>query len=198
VTYGWLLALACAAGVLGVAARVHRFGRRAERLPEAPCLAVVLGARVLEDGTPSDALRGRVEVGVELLARGRASALLFSGGSPDARPAEAVVARALALAAGAPGERLLIEPDSTSTFDNARRVAPLLSARDAREIVLITCDFHLLRATAHFRAQGLTVHPVASRRTLSASDRLLVTARESVALLRRPWLLAGGSVRWPR
>jgi uncharacterized SAM-binding protein YcdF (DUF218 family) len=184
-----LLPLTGAALALGLGARVHRFGRRAPELPTQPRIAVVLGALVFPDGTPSDALRGRVAVGLELLARGHASALLFSGGTPDARPAEAVVARDLALAAGAPADRLLLETRSRSTFENAREVAALLAARDEREVIVVTCDFHLLRATAHFRAQGLRVFPVASRRALSTGQRLAVTAKETLGLLRRPWLI---------
>jgi uncharacterized SAM-binding protein YcdF (DUF218 family) len=188
------------AGALAVSAavawRVHRFGQQPPRLPPAPRVAVVLGARVFEDGTPSDALRGRVEVGVRLLASGHASALLFSGGSTDARPAEAEVARCLALAAGAPASSLLLEAASRSTFENARETAAVLEARGDREVILITCDFHLLRATAHFVAHGLQVFPVASPRPLRAPERVAATAREAAALLRRPWLLA--SVRWTR
>lgn len=184
-----LLPLAGAAGTLALGARVHRFGRRTPELPAQPRIAVVLGALVFPDGTPSDALRGRVDVGLELLEQGHASALLFSGGTPDARPAEAVVARNLALAAGAPAERLLVETRSRSTFENARETAALLAARSEREVIIVTCDFHLLRTTAHFRAHGLHVFPVASRRTLSTGQRLAATAKETAGLLRRPWLI---------
>lgn len=183
-----------AAGAVGW--RVHAFGQRARRLPDLPRVAVVLGARVFEDGTPSDALRGRVALGVQLLQEGRASALLFSGGTPDRRPAEAHVARELALAAGAPADRLLVEASSRSTFENARESAALLRARGETEAILVTCDFHLLRATSHFVAHGLRVYPVPSPRPLAPGERAAATAREAAALLRRPWLLA--SVRWTR
>lgn len=193
-----LLPLSVGAAALTVSAHVHRFGRREPSLPTEPRVAVVLGALVFEDGTPSDALRGRVEVGVKLLAEGRASALLFSGGTPDTRPAEALVARDLALAAGAPADRLLVETKSRSTFENARESTALLSGRGERELIVVTCDFHLLRATAHFSAHGFRVFPVASTRDLSRAQRALVTAKETAALLRRPWLIRTASVRWTR
>lgn len=194
----WLASAPLLAGAAALGARVHRFGRRAPRLPEVPCVAVVLGALVHPDGTPSEALRGRVAVGVQLLQAGRASMLLFSGGSPDARPAEALVARDLAVAAGVEPARCLLETVSRSTFENARESAAQLRALGAKEVIVITCDFHLLRACAHFSAHGLRVFPVASRRALSPSQRLAATAREVVALVRRPWLWAPPSVRWTR
>lgn len=193
-----LVPLSAGAAAVALAARVHAFGQRTPMLPETPRIAVVLGALVFEDGTPSDALRGRVEVGVDLLQRGHASALLFCGGTPDARPAEAEVARALALAAGVPQERCVVEPNSRSTFENAREAAALLAAREEREVILVTCDFHLLRATAHFRTHGLHVFPVPSRRSLTGLQRTAVTAKEALALARRPWLIGAASVRWTR
>ena len=173
----------------GVGLAVHLRGRRAPSQPPSPLTAVVLGARVYADGTPSPALVDRVKVGVALLHAGQATRLLLSGGTPDGRPTEAAVMATLARAAGAPASALLQESQSRSTFENAARCAELLSAQGAGEVLLVTCDFHLARAAAQFRAHGLTVWPWPSRRTLGAADRLMVTGREVVGLLRRPRLL---------
>ncbi|MEW5742634.1 MAG: YdcF family protein [Myxococcota bacterium] len=197
-TFWPLVPFAVVSASAALAWRVHRFGRRAPRFPPSPRVAVVLGARVFPDGTPSDALRGRVEVGVGLLNAGHAASLLFCGGSPDGRPTEAEVARRLALAAGVAEEACLLETKSRSTFENAREAAALLHPRGEREVIVITCDFHLLRAAAHFGAHGFTVYPVASLRPLSASQRVVATAKETLALARRPGLIASTSVRWTR
>lgn len=190
--------------VLGVAAIgvalmawVWRRGLAPPSWPAQPCVAVVLGARVFGDGSPGDVLRARVETGLALLRDGRATALLFSGGSHAGLPAEAEVARRLALAAGAPASALDVESDSRNTFENAREVAALLAPARGREVLLVTSDTHLLRATAHFRAHGFRVFPVASRTRLSRGARLRALGHEAAALLRRPWLW-WGSVRWPR
>jgi uncharacterized SAM-binding protein YcdF (DUF218 family) len=165
--------------------RIHLFGQGAHPLPPTPLPAIVLGARVFEDGTPSQALADRVRVGVELWRRGAASSLLFTGGSPDQRPTEAHVMAQLALEAGVPTECCRLEAESRSTFDNARFCAAQLPER---EVLVVTCDFHLYRACAQFRAQGFTVWPVPSRRRLSTVDRVKVTALEVSAMLRRPSL----------
>lgn len=185
------LALAAGLGVAGVAARVHLLGRQPPRWPERPLPVVVLGARVFPDGTPSRALVERVRVGAALLAEGRGTVLVCSGGGAGPSP-EAEVMATLARAAGVAAERLVLERESRSTFENARACAPLLAALGAREVLLVTCDFHLARATAQFRARGFRVWPVPSPRQLPTWVRAVATGREVGALLRRPWLL------WPR
>ena len=132
------------------------------------------------DGSPTPALAGRVLVGVSLARAGRASKLVFSGGSPDSRPTEASVMRRLALEAGVAATSCAVEDRSRSTRDNARRCAELLPLE--REILLVTCDYHLLRATRLFRAEGFTVFPVASHRQLGVAGRLWLSLREAVAL----------------
>ncbi len=164
---------------------VHSFGQQAHPLPPTPLPAIVLGARVFPDGTPSRALVDRVALGVRLLQDGVASALVFTGGSPDARRTEAEVMQHLALSAGVSPTALTLEAQSRSTFDNARHCAALLSTR---EVLLVTCDFHLWRACAQFRRHGFTVWPVASKRSLITLERMKVTALELGAVLRRPAL----------
>lgn len=182
----WMLAVLFAA-VTGLGVRVHRAGKRAPKFPQRPLTAVVLGARVHPDGTLSPALVDRVRVAVALLKSGRAERLLFSGGSPDSRPTEAGEMARLALELGARQDQLATETQSRSTFENAVRSVELLQGE--QEIILVSCDFHLARASAHFRRRGLTVWPVPSLRRLTASSRLLVTGKEVAALLRRPWLI---------
>jgi uncharacterized SAM-binding protein YcdF (DUF218 family) len=94
----------------------------------------------------------------------------------------------LARALGAPESALLLETQSRSTFENAAHSVESLGGQ--REIILVSCDFHLARATAHFRGRGLVVWPVPSPRALTTTNRLIVTLKELLALLRRPWLIA--------
>lgn len=173
---------------LGLGLRVHRLGRR-RGASGSPRPAVVLGARVYPDGRPSPALVDRVGLGVELLRSGRATALVLSGGTPDGRPAEAEVMARLARDLGAPGEALWLETASRSTSENALGCARLLRERGVASVWLVTCDFHVARASAQFRRAGLEVAAVPSRRQLAPLARLAVTGREVAGLLRRPGLL---------
>lgn len=167
--------------------RAHGFGRRAVEASPRDAI-VVLGARVLPDGTPSEALVARVEHAVKLFHQGLAPRLVFSGGGATAT-SEAVIARDLALAAGVPERACLLEPKSGSTFENATRSAALLAPLGFTRVFVVTDDFHAWRAAAHFRRAGFEVAVAPVRRALSTSSRLWWTLREVVAVLRRPWLL---------
>ena len=170
-----------------LALRVHRFGRRPVELAPRQAI-VVLGARVLPDGTPSEALVARVQHAVALHRAGAGAKLVFSGAGPGA-VSEAEVARQLAIAAGVAPEACLLEPESHSTFDNARRTVELLRRERLSDVWLVTDDFHALRAVAHFRRAGLIVAAAPVTRALSRPSRLRWTLREVAALVRRPWLL---------
>ena len=70
-------------------------------------VAVVLGAGVLPDGTPSRMLVQRVRAGCDLLERGQVSQLLLSGDGQGSRGHDEVsVMRDVALFLGAPAESL--------------------------------------------------------------------------------------------
>lgn len=173
-----------------VGLRVHALGGTRERAaPPRLRTAVVLGALVRPDGQPSDALVDRVQVAVGLLREGRVERLVLTGGSPDSRPTEAAVMAQVARQLGARDEQLVLETASRSTFDNARHCAALLHADADGEVLLVTCDFHVARAVAQFRAHSLTVWAVPSPRALDTSTRLMVTGKEVIGFLRRPWLL---------
>ena len=160
--------------------RIEAFGRQPRPVSPRPLPAVVLGAKVYADGTPSDALRDRVAVGVGLFHAGHASGLVLSGGSPEAE-----VMRALARSV--PDDHLRLERASRSTEENATFTAAMMAER---EVLLVTCDFPLARATAWFRSAGFVVWPVPSPRRLSARDRRLAVGKEVLGFLRHPSLLA--------
>jgi len=95
-TAAFILAVALL-GVTALALRVHRFGRRPVTLARRQAI-VVLGARVLPDGTPSEALVARVHHAVALHRAGAGLRLVFSGAGAGA-VTEAEVSRQLAIAA---------------------------------------------------------------------------------------------------
>lgn len=166
--------------------RLHRLGAAEPAFPERPLPCVVLGARVFADGSASDALRDRVLLGVRLLRDGRATRLIFTGGTPDERTAEAVVMRGIALRAGVDEERIELESASMTTLENAAQCAAQLPER---EVLLVTCDFHLARAAACFREAGFAVWPVPSKRLLTRAERSRLMVKEAAAVLVRPSLL---------
>lgn len=73
-----------------------------------------------------------------------------------------------AMRAGVPGDRLLIDDQSDSTWENARNTARLMRAHGLRRAIVVTSPYHTRRAAwvfrAVFRPQGLQV------RLLAVSD----------------------------
>lgn len=154
--------------------------------------AVVLGARVLEGGVPSRALRARVECAVGLYRRGRVRRLLLSGGPSGSGPSEAEVMARLARGAGVPEEALALEPQSRSTAGNASRSARILERLGVRRVLLVSDDFHLFRACRCFWAEGVDAVPVAAprdERELGWPKRAYWVLREALAVARSPGIL---------
>ncbi len=184
---------------------------------------VVLGAAVAVGG-PSAALGRRLAEGVRRLEAGAAPVLLLSGGKGGgaggakgdtpggakggSRPAEAEVMRDLALAAGVPEARLVLETDSRSTLENARCSARIMGARGWSKALVVTDAVHLPRALMAFRALGIdaTGAPVTGAPVTGAAVTGGVRAeplwtwpthlaREALALLWNAALIAAGRHR---
>jgi uncharacterized SAM-binding protein YcdF (DUF218 family) len=90
----------------------------------------------------------------------RALPVLVSGGKNDARAPNASLAAAMAeylKQEGVPKDSVWIEDRSRSTYENAVHCAELLAEKGIERVVLVTEGFHMPRAAACFRAQGLEV-----------------------------------------
>ncbi|MFO0634751.1 MAG: ElyC/SanA/YdcF family protein [Nannocystaceae bacterium] len=121
--------------------------------------AIVLGATVRDDGTPSAVLGDRLEVARRLLAAGRVEQLLLSGNDHTEPHGEvAVMTRAL-VAAGIDPSVLVGDPDGVRTL------ATMRNARDRFGIAvaaICTQRFHLPRALWLAQAVGIDAIGVAA------------------------------------
>ena len=147
---------------------------------------VVLGAAVRPGGAPSPALVRRVGRAVRLFRAGAAPMLVMTGGLGRHPPAEAELMAALAIRAGVPPERILLEDRAATTFESARNCAALLQERGWRRVLLVTDGFHLRRSLLIFRAFGRTFGAVvagsAAGGRIGWRRRLLYGAREGIGL----------------
>ncbi|WP_291379170.1 ElyC/SanA/YdcF family protein [Demequina sp.] len=106
--------------------------------------AVVLGARVYEDGRPSRFLRERVETGVQLYLSGSVDRLIMSGdGSDSSGFGEPSVMREVAEGMGVPPEAIEEDPLGVDTYSSC------VNARDtfgATSVIMVSQEFHVPRA----------------------------------------------------
>jgi vancomycin permeability regulator SanA len=143
--------------------------------PTAP-IALILGAEVYADGRPSPALANRLDVGIELLRRGRVRTLLMSGGNGTF---EIGAMRAYAIARGVAADAILLDAGGERTL------ASCLQARDAflaRRIIVVSQEEHMARAVYTCRRVGIDADGVVAPEF--TGDRVIVyQVRERFALV---------------
>jgi uncharacterized SAM-binding protein YcdF (DUF218 family) len=113
----------------------------------------------------SDSL-ARCVKGLELYRDGAPLPVLVAGGKVDADRAGPTLARAmgdLLQEIGVEEKHLILEEESTNTFENAVESAKLLKERGLTKVVLVTDATHLPRAVACFERQGLDVTAAPAR-----------------------------------
>lgn len=120
---------------------------------------LVLGCALDRSGQPSSALRRRLDAALQAWEQGRAPRVLVSGGRRWFGQAEASVMAAYLTERGVPSERIFPELQSLDTRGNAAHSFHLAEPLGIRRIVLVTCDFHMARAIAHFRRVGFACEP---------------------------------------
>ena len=121
---------------------------------EAPTakVAIVLGARVYEDGTPSPMLADRLATGVELYKLGKVDKLLLSGDHGTTTYDEVNVMLRYCLDRGVPDEDVFTDHAGFDTYDTMYRARDVFKVTDA---LVVTQDFHLRRAVYIARSLGL-------------------------------------------
>ncbi|WNM28049.1 ElyC/SanA/YdcF family protein [Demequina capsici] len=117
--------------------------------------ALVLGARVYEDGTPSRFLRERIEVGVALYEAGDVDMLIMSGDGDDSSGfGEPTVMRQIAEQMGVPSDAIVEDPFGLDTYSSCERARDVYGASS---VVVATQEFHEPRAVWLCQRQGLDV-----------------------------------------
>jgi len=118
---------------------------------------VVLGATLGPGGTLSSVLAERVAAAAALWRAGGGQLVIATGGFTAGAPraeADAMVDGLRAL--GVSG--VIAERASRSTLENARLTRPILDARGARSLWIVTQPYHGRRAARLFRRAGFDAH----------------------------------------
>lgn len=155
-------------------------------------VALVFGAGLNPDGSPSPILAERLDTGIELYHSGAAKALLLSGdGSQDLYYNETRAMSLYVQEQGVPASAIWQDPHGLSTrhsIDHAQRDYNLESA------LLVSQRFHLYRAVYIAKAKGLPVYGIPSDKqtwpnqaTREIPARLKDFARVHISHLPQPW-----------
>jgi uncharacterized SAM-binding protein YcdF (DUF218 family) len=123
------------------------------------------GRPVLGDGAPHLNESGeRMIDAVRLADRYPSAPVIFTGGSDalfsrNGSETEAELARQFFERFNITPPRLMLEDRSRNTRENAVLTARLLQPKAGQKWILVTSAFHMLRAKAHFEAQGFDILP---------------------------------------
>lgn len=88
--------------------------------------------------------------------------IILSGGIVDSSPDGMSVAEAMQevlVALGVPPANLVLEDESSTTYENARNTCRILNDETQARVFLVTAAFHMYRAERCFAKQGATVIP---------------------------------------
>lgn len=148
--------------------------------------ALVLGAGVRRDGTPSTVLRGRLDVARELLESGTVQRLVVSGSPRSRGHSEPVVMRDHLVARGVPPELVLLDESGVDTWRSCAHAAEELGLH---EIIVVTTGFHLPRAVALCRRAGMRAWGVGHDARAAGLHRVAARGarREALAVIKAFW-----------
>jgi vancomycin permeability regulator SanA len=140
-----LLVLAAAAFVLPRLVTAFYAASRTFTTESSPArpVAIVFGAGLRRDGTPTTVLRDRVETAVQLYQEGKVIKLLMSGDNRFINYNEPEAMRQYALQLGMPDKDIVLDYAGRRTYDTCYRAKEIFGIKDA---VLVTQLFHLPRA----------------------------------------------------
>jgi uncharacterized SAM-binding protein YcdF (DUF218 family) len=112
---------------------------------------VVLGCRVLSDGSPSPMLIERIKRGVLLWNNQRSAKLIVTGGAVTHKNrTEAEVMYEYALSHGVLPQFIVQESEASSTEENVRNALPLIEEHGINTIEVVTSRYHSVRTELLF------------------------------------------------
>lgn len=156
-------------------------------VPDVPSrrVAIVFGAGLWRDGSPTPILRDRVAAAAELYFAGKVEKLLLSGDNRFVDYNEPEAMRQYARSLGVPGEALVLDYAGRRTYDTCYRAKAIFGLTEA---ILVTQAFHLPRAIYlcnHLGVDGVGV--AADRRTYRRASMVYWNLREYLATVNALW-----------
>ena len=152
--------------------------------PQKP-VAIVFGAGLWLDGSPTPVLRDRVATASELFFEGKVEKLLMSGDNRFINYNEPGAMRDYALQLGVPEEAIVLDYAGRRTYDTCYRARDIFKVNQA---LLVTQKYHLPRALYICNILGVqSIGVIADRRDYHQISLLHWNLRELPAALAAIW-----------
>ena len=144
-------------------------------------MILVLGAGIKEDGTPSVMLKDRLDTAYALYEKGCAPSILVSGDTSGDHYDEIASMRTYLLSLGVPGSAILTDGKGYSTHESMENTKETYG--DCR-VIIVTQGYHLPRAIALARTEGLTATGVYTDTVPDSLPQLYRDMRELLARMK--------------
>lgn len=169
-----------------------RIYANSSQLPHAP-IAMILGASVKKDGSPSAALKDRMEKGIELYKMGVVDRLLLTGDDGAYHVDEMRVMTTYVREHGVPDTAVLVDGQGYRTYESCTRAK---QTYQISRVIVVTQRFHLGRALYLCNQLGVESDGIVADRT--SYDKLLIFwLREIPASLKAWWDVHGMTPKAP-
>lgn len=123
--------------------------------------AIILGASVKSDGTPSDALYDRIVMGSELIKAKKVSTLLMTGDGGGFHINEVAAMKRVAMDLGVNEQDIIVDGQGYRTYESCKRAKQVY---DIQEAIIVTQRFHLARSLYLCDAFGIKSQGIAADR----------------------------------
>lgn len=114
-------------------------------IPKHADAAVILGAKVNLDNSPSEPLYDRSIEAVTLFKKGLVNYVIATGGQGLGRITESRLALKIAELQGVPKDKIFIETESHSTYENIANIQKIAAEHQIKSLVVVSDNFHLAR-----------------------------------------------------
>jgi SanA protein len=148
-------------------------------------VAIVFGAGLRNDGTPTAVLKDRVKTAVQLYQQGKVDKLLMSGDNRFINYNEPEGMRQYALELGVPDADIVLDYAGRRTYDTCHRASAIFQVDSA---IVVTQGFHLPRALFLCNAFGVNADGVESNNAYFRKiSRFIWNTRELFATAQAVW-----------
>ena len=144
--------------------------------------AVVFGSAVRQGSKAGPGITRRVETAVHLLEQGSVDRLFFTGGVGEGNAmSEAEVMRNVALRMGVSSDRMSLENEAASTWQNIKFIHPHLS--DCMSTVGISDRYHLARIRLTSWRLGVPMAVYPAERQAGFPFEMIAVLREAIGMM---------------
>lgn len=139
---------------------------------------LVLGAYVFPNGSVSTMLKDRLTVGYELYEQGKAPKLIVSGDHGRKDYDEVNSMKRFMIDMGVPNKDVFMDHAGFSTYESMYRARDIFQVQ---KVIIVTQEYHLMRAVYIARALGMEAYGVAADRRDYGQAMKMYNIREIAA-----------------